>query len=51
LSQGHIMTLLKRGITDSALGIDRLRLIAAQTLGAGARRWHWSARVRLGVVS
>jgi len=50
LSQGHIMTLLKRGIAESALGIDRLRLIAAQTLGAGARRWHWSARVRLGIV-
>ena len=51
LSQGHIMTLLKRGITESALGIDRLTLIAAQTLGAGARRWHWSARVRLGIVA
>ncbi|MGH8261995.1 MAG: class I SAM-dependent methyltransferase [Steroidobacteraceae bacterium] len=51
LSQGHIMTLLKRGITESALGIDRLRLIAAQTLDDGARPWHWSARVRLGVVS
>jgi hypothetical protein len=50
LSQGRVMGRLKRSLAGAAIGIDTLRVVAARSLGAGPRRWRWSARVRLGVV-
>ena len=50
LSQGGVMSLLKRGLTESQLGIDVLRETARRVLGTAALPWHWSARVRMGVV-
>lgn len=50
LSQGSVMTLLKNGISEEAIGIDRLRSAAQRTLGSAERPWYWSSRVRLGVM-
>ena len=50
LSQGYIAALQKAGISEDQLGITELRATAQRTLGAQARPWLWSARVRLGVV-
>ena len=49
LSQGNVMGLLKHGLTEADLGIDRLRAIAGRTLGPQRRTWHWSARLRMGI--
>lgn len=49
-SQGSVMTLLKKGIPEDQIGIDRLEEIAGQTLGTSDRPWVWSSRVRLGIV-
>jgi len=50
LSQGYMMSLIKKGVTEAQLGIDELRAISRRTLGDEMRPWYWSARVRLGVV-
>jgi len=50
LSQGFVQSLLKRGVTEAALGIPALRWIAGQKLGGAPRPFLWSARVRIGVV-
>lgn len=50
LSQGSVMTLLKNGISEKMIGIDRFRKKAQQELGIEERAWFWSSRVRLGVV-
>jgi ubiquinone/menaquinone biosynthesis C-methylase UbiE len=50
LSQGNVQTLLKQGLTEADLGLDRLRTIADQTLGAEPQPWYWSYRVRIGIV-
>lgn len=50
LSQGFVMTLLKRGLTEAELGIDRLRVTADRTLGPRLRPWYWSSQVRIGIV-
>ncbi len=50
LSQGGVMGLLRKNFTEADLGIDALRTVAQRTLGHDPQPWHWSARVRLGVV-
>ena len=50
LSQGSVMTLLKNGISEEKIGIDRFREMAQQTLGMEEQTWYWSSRIRLGVV-
>lgn len=50
LSQGGVRSLLKRGLTEEDLGIDRFREIANRMLGAEDRPWIWSSRVRFGIV-
>ena len=50
LSQGSVMTLLKAGRSEVELGIDRFRKVCQETLGTLPRTWHWSSRVRIGVV-
>jgi SAM-dependent methyltransferase len=49
LSQGHIATLLKSGLTEDQIGITALRDTAQQLLGDATMPWYWSYRVRLGV--
>jgi SAM-dependent methyltransferase len=49
LSQGSVQSLLKLGLSEADLQIDRLRDVARRELGAASSRWFWSARVRLGV--
>jgi SAM-dependent methyltransferase len=50
LSQGYMMSLVKKGLTETDLGIDTLRAVARRTLGDELRPSYWSARVRVGVV-
>lgn len=50
LSQGSVAGLLKRGIPEEALGIDRLRTVAQNELGDSLQTWYWCSRLRLGVV-
>jgi SAM-dependent methyltransferase len=48
LSQGGAQALLRAGVTESELGLDLLRAVAARRL-ATARPWWWTYRVRLAV--
>lgn len=49
-SQGFVQSLLKKGVTESDLGLASLRQIAHHRLGAAPTPFFWSARVRVGVV-
>ena len=49
-SQGSVATLLKHGLTEADIGLDTLRSVAERTLGDGSVPWHFSYRVRCGVV-
>lgn len=49
LSQGGVMTLRKRGVSEEEIGITRFREQAQQALGDAPQTWYWSSRVRLGV--
>lgn len=48
-SQGSIQTLLKAGIREEEIGIDRLRE-AAEALMPQPKNWLWCSRIRIGVV-
>jgi SAM-dependent methyltransferase len=50
LSRGSVQTLLKAGLSESELGLDRLRADAARLLGDEPQPWHWCMRVRVGVM-
>lgn len=50
LSQGAVETLLKAGVTEAEMGLDRLREVAARTLGDEPGPWCFSYRARIGVV-
>lgn len=50
LSQGGVMTLLKEGMSEAQLGIDRYRAIATRVLGTQPETWYWGFRVRIGIV-
>jgi SAM-dependent methyltransferase len=49
LSQGAVQTLLKTGLSETELGLDRLRADAARLLGDTPHAWYWCMRVRVGV--
>lgn len=49
MSQGQVASLLKRGLSETEIELDRLREIARQTLGEGVSSWYFSYRVRLGI--
>lgn len=51
LSQGYVQSLLKLGLTEQDLHIDRLTDVATRAFGSSRSQWFWSARVRLGVTS
>jgi hypothetical protein len=50
LSQGSVMTLLKNGIADAELGLDRFKQKVTETLGKENQTWYWSSRIRYGIV-
>jgi ubiquinone/menaquinone biosynthesis C-methylase UbiE len=50
LSQGQLATLLKSGATEDEIGITELRAAATRALGDATVPWHWSYRVRVGIV-
>lgn len=50
MSQGHVMGLLKRGIPEAELGLDRVRETAARTLSGPPSLWLWTALIRMAVV-
>jgi SAM-dependent methyltransferase len=49
LSQGQVASLIKAGVPEEEIGIDRLRATARRILGAAIVPWYWSYRVRIGV--
>lgn len=50
LSFGSIQDLLKAGLSEKDIGLDILRRKARQYLGDQSRPWHFSYRVRVGIV-
>jgi hypothetical protein len=48
LSEGTVTTLLER-VPEEAIGLDRLRVLAAKTLGDDAAPWYIGYSVWLGV--
>lgn len=49
LSQGHVRSLLKLGLTRTDLGVDRLQEVANAAFGSSVSKWLWSSRVRIGI--
>ncbi len=49
LSQGSVQSLLKLGISEADLGLDRVREIAKRAFGSALSRWFWSSRIRIGI--
>jgi SAM-dependent methyltransferase len=50
ISQGNTMTVLKNGISETQVGIDRFREAAERVIGQAERPWYWSCRLRIGIV-
>lgn len=50
LSQGHVRSLMKAGLTEAELGVDRLRAEAERAFAGRETLWFWSSRVRIGIV-
>jgi SAM-dependent methyltransferase len=48
-SQGGLMGLLKRGLTEAQIGLDELGALAHRTLGDEPKPWYFSYRVRIGI--
>ena len=48
-SQGGLMGLLKRGLTEAEIGLDALRTLAENRLGDEPKPWFFSYRVRIGI--
>jgi SAM-dependent methyltransferase len=49
LSQGHVRSLLKLGLSEDDLQMARLREAAERAWGSSFSRWFWSARIRIGI--
>lgn len=49
LSQGGIVTLLKRGMSERELGLEELRAGAEEYIGPEPVRWYFCYRVRIGI--
>jgi SAM-dependent methyltransferase len=49
ISQGSVATLLKRGVSEGEIGLDRLRETAQRVLGKAPQAWHWSYRLHCGL--
>lgn len=49
LSQGGVQSLLKAGLSEQEIGLDKLRASAERLLGGEPSRWYFRYRVRVGV--
>lgn len=49
MSQGSLQSLLKLGLSEREIGLDRLRESARRLLGDQPRTWYFGYRVRVGV--
>jgi ubiquinone/menaquinone biosynthesis C-methylase UbiE len=49
-SQGNVIPLLKKGLSESEIGLSEIREVAMETLGESNAPWYFSYRVRLGIV-
>ncbi len=49
LSQGGVASLLKRGMGEVEIGLDRLRAVCQRAIGPDPIPWYFSYRVRLGI--
>jgi SAM-dependent methyltransferase len=49
-SQGGLRSLTKIGLTEAEIGISEVREVAERLLGEEPRLWHWSYRIRVGIV-
>jgi len=49
LSQGHVNTVLKSGVTKEQAGLEKLRKTVDETLGTSMSKWLWSYRVRYAI--
>jgi ubiquinone/menaquinone biosynthesis C-methylase UbiE len=49
-SQGWVASLRKLGLSDAEIGFDALRETLERVLGGQPRPWHWSSRMRWGIV-
>jgi SAM-dependent methyltransferase len=50
LSMGSVQRCLKAGLSEADLGLDELRAIARRAFGEASVPWHFTYRVRIGVV-
>lgn len=50
LSQGGVASLVKHGLSEEEMGIERFRAIATRTLGETDSSWFWSSRIRIGII-
>jgi hypothetical protein len=50
LSQGTVMSLLKKGLTEPQLGIDVFGRRVQAALGDELAPWYWSSRLHFGIV-
>ena len=48
-SFGGVASLLKHGLSEDEVGLTDLRLAAEKWLGDGAKPWHFSYRIQVGV--
>ena len=48
-SSGAVGALLRKGLSESDLGLDDFRAVAAEVLGDELRPWHFSYHVRIGI--
>ncbi|HET6383323.1 MAG TPA: class I SAM-dependent methyltransferase [Armatimonadota bacterium] len=49
MSQGTTATLLKRGIAEAEIGIDRLREVTRSAIGDSPVPWYWSYRICIAI--
>ena len=49
LSSGAVGALLRKGLSESDLGLDDLRAVAAEVLGEALKPWYFSYHVRIGI--
>lgn len=49
LSQGGVQLLLRSGLSEQELGIERFKRRCREHLGTTRREWYWSSRVRIGI--
>jgi len=49
-SQGNVAMLVKKGLSERDLGMNKFREMTSEALGDNAKPWYFSTRLRLGIV-